>query len=97
LQDSPLILNLASKEYSKAVEPFIEEHTQFVTCTFASLDKNGKWKTKATEAKIARGEMVRYLAQHDAQSLDVVKSFTGRNFTFKEELSSEKELFFGQE
>ncbi|MBR5589423.1 MAG: peroxide stress protein YaaA, partial [Phascolarctobacterium sp.] len=52
------VLNLASKEYSKAVEPFVKNGVRFVTCVFGTYVK-GKLKVKATEAKMARGEMVR--------------------------------------
>ena len=67
------VLNLASKEYSKAVEPYVTDKIRFVTCVFGSL-QNGKIKVKATEAKMARGEMVRRCAEENVQHIDEVKN-----------------------
>ena len=80
------VLNLASKEYSKAVEPF-------VTCVFGSL-QNGKIKVKATEAKMARGEMVRCCAENNVQHIDDVKNFTVNGYSFNEALSTDTEFVF---
>ena len=49
-ENTPVILNLASREYSKAIEPFLTPDIRFVTCVFGVL-KDGKVKIKATEAK----------------------------------------------
>ena len=87
------LLNLASKEYSKAVEPFVKNGVRFVTCVFGTYVK-GKLKVKATEAKMARGEMVRLCAENNVQSVDGVKAYNVRGYVFNEELSSETEFVF---
>ena len=87
------LLNLASKEYSKAVEPFVKNGVCFVTCVFGTYVK-GKLKVKATEAKMARGEMVRLCAENNVQSVDEVKAYNVRGYVFNEELSSENEFVF---
>ena len=87
------LLNLASKEYSKAVEPFVKNGVRFVTCVFGTYVK-GKLKVKATEAKMARGEMVRLCAENNVQSVDEVKAYNVRGYVFNEELSSEDEFVF---
>ena len=87
------LLNLASKEYSKAVEPFVKNGVRFVTCVFGTYVK-GKLKVKATEAKMARGEMVRLCAENNVQSVDEVKAYNVRGYVFNEELSSENEFVF---
>ena len=92
-KDDMEVLNLTSKEYSKAVEPFVKNGVRFVTCVFGSYVK-GKLKVKATEAKMARGEMVRLCAENNAQSVDEVKSYNVRGYVFNEELSSENEFVF---
>lgn len=92
-KDDGEILNLASKEYSKAVEPFVTEQVRFVTCVFGTY-VNGKLKVKATEAKMARGEMVRLCAENNVQSVDEVKAYNVRGYIFNEELSSETEFVF---
>ena len=92
-KDDVEVLNLASKEYSKAVEPFVKNGVRFVTCVFGTYVK-GKLKVKATEAKMARGEMVRLCAENNAQSVDEVKEYNVRGYVFNEELSSENEFVF---
>lgn len=87
------ILNLASKEYSKAVEPYVEPDMDFVTCVFGT-NQGGKLLVKATEAKMARGEMVRFLAEKGAEDLETVKGFSGLGYTFDEGASDGKTLVF---
>lgn len=87
------VLNLASKEYSKAVEPWLRPGDEFVTCIFGSL-KDGKIKVKATEAKMARGEMVRFLAEQNAVGFGTVKQFNRLGFSYAPELSDEKQYVF---
>lgn len=91
-----VILNLASKEYSRAVEPYLQPGDRFVTCVFGTVS-GGKVKVKATEAKMARGEMVRFLAQRGAEEPEEAKEFDRMGFSFCEERSSENEYVFIRE
>ena len=61
-KEDRVILNLASKEYSKVIEPFADDNVRIVSCIFGCVDKKGGYKVKATEAKMARGSMVRWCA-----------------------------------
>ena len=88
-----VILNLASKEYSKCIEKYIEEDDLFVTCVFGEI-VDGKVVQKGTLAKMARGEMVRFLAETQVNTLEGVKAFRGLGYEFSEGLSSEKEYIF---
>ena len=92
-----LILNLASKEYSKCLEKYLKtSHGQeiiYVTCVFGE-EKEGKVREKGTYAKMARGEMVRYLAQHQVKTLEKVKDFEGLGFRFSEAHSHAASLVF---
>ena len=92
-KDDVEVLNLASKEYSKAVEPFVKNGVRFVTCVFGTYVK-GKLKVKATEAKMARGEMVRLCAENNVQFVDEAKAYNVRGYVFNEELFSENEFVF---
>mgnify|MGYP001068066312 FL=1 len=87
------VLNLASREYSKAVEPYVDKNIRFVTCIFGTLN-NGKVKVRATEAKMARGEMVRRCAENNVQHIDDVKNFTVNGYSFASELSTDTEFVF---
>ena len=91
--ESHIILNLASREYSKCVERYLEKEDQFVTCIFGELAK-GKVVQKGTYAKMARGEMVRYMAEHQVTNLEEVKGFNRLDYTFSVELSTEQEYVF---
>lgn len=87
------ILNLASKEYSQAVEKYAGSECQFVTVDFGEL-AGGKVKQKGTVAKMARGDMVRFLAEGNIADLEGVKSYDGFGFRFSQELSGENRLVF---
>lgn len=87
------ILNLASKEYSRAVEPWLKAEDEFVTCIFGTL-KDGAVKVKATEAKMARGEMVRFLAERGAEDFETAKEFRCLGFSFDPDRSTERQYVF---
>lgn len=93
IKNSNIILNLASKEYSKCIEKYISKDDIFVSCIFGSL-KDGKIKVKATEAKMARGLMVRYLAANNITTVELVKNFSDLDFSYSKEYSNENELVF---
>ena len=61
IDDSRIIINLASKEYSKCIEKYLIPQDRYITVTFCELSGD-KLVTKGTYAKMARGEMVRFMA-----------------------------------
>lgn len=82
-----VIVNLASKEYSKAIEPYLTPSMRYVTCVFGVM-KDGKVRTKATEAKMARGEMVRYMAENGIEDVERIREFSALGYCYREDLSS---------
>lgn len=88
-----LIVNLASKEYSKCVEKYLTPEDRYLTIVFGELAE-GKVKQKGTLAKMARGEMVRYLAEHEVEALEGIKGFDRLGYCFDEALSNEREYVF---
>lgn len=92
-KEDDFILNLASKEYSKTIEPHLNKNANFINCIFGTL-VDGKLKIKATEAKMARGEMVRYLALEKVNDIEFIKKFSGLGFEYDEVRSNKKELVF---
>ena len=88
-----IILNLASKEYSKCIEKYLTPEDHFVTCIFGE-EINGKIVQKGTLAKMVRGEMVRFMAENQIEDLEKIKEFDCLNFTYRPELSSETEYIF---
>ena len=91
--DKNLIVNLASKEYSKCVEKYLTPEDRYLTVVFGELT-DGKVKQKGTFAKMARGEMVRYLAEHEVEDLEGIKGFDRLGYWFDEALSNEQEYVF---
>ncbi|MCI9671701.1 MAG: peroxide stress protein YaaA [Lawsonibacter sp.] len=79
--ETDVVLNLASKEYSKAVEVYLPKTVHFVTCTFGEL-KDGKVIEKGTKCKMARGQMVRWLAENHIKSLDDLRAFDQLGYQF---------------
>ena len=88
-----LIVNLASKEYSKCVEKYLTSEDRYLTIVFGELT-DGKVKQKGTLAKMARGEMVRYLAEHEVEDPEGIKEFDRLGYCFDEALSTEREYVF---
>lgn len=87
------IINLASREYSKAIEPWLEPGVSMVNCIFGELAQ-GKVKVKATAAKMARGAMVRYMAEHQVTEVDQLKAFSEMGYQYQEQLSGHETLVF---
>lgn len=87
-----LVINLASQEYSKAIKPYVHGNRQLVTIKFGEMI-DGQVKQKATLAKMARGNMVRYLASQNANSLDQVKNFQ-LAYHYRAQLSDKSTLVF---
>ena len=88
-----VVINLASKEYSKIIESYLSKEDKFITCVFAEK-KDGKVVQKATLAKMARGEMVNFLATNDIQNEEEIKKFDRLGFVFDKGLSNDNRYVF---
>ena len=91
--ETDFVLNLASKEYSRVVEPHLPERVRVVTCTFGAW-KGGKVIEKGTQCKMARGQMVRWMAERKIEDPEDLRSFDQLGYCFREELSSENRYVF---
>ena len=91
--ETDFVLNLASKEYSKAVEPHLPESVRFVTCAFGEW-KGGKVIEKGTQCKMARGQMVRWMAEHKIEDPENLRAFDQLGYRFHGELSAENRFVF---
>lgn len=87
------IVNLASKEYSRIVETYRKPEDRFLTIVFGELVE-GKVRQKGTWAKMARGEMVRYMAEGQILDLEELKEFRVLGYAFSSEYSKEAEWVF---
>ena len=91
--ETDFVLNLASKEYSRAVEPHLPKSVRFLTCTFGEW-KDGKVIEKGTMCKMARGQMVRWLAESKVTNWADIRAFDQLGYQFQPELSNENHDVF---
>ena len=91
--ETGLVVNLASKEYSKAVEPHLPASVRFLTCTFGEK-KGGKILEKGTACKMARGQMVRWMAEHGIDRAEDLRNFDGLGYAFSPAHSTEENFVF---
>lgn len=87
------IINLASKEYSVCVSRYPRPGTQLITCVFGE-EKDGAILEKGTLCKMARGEMVRYLAETRARMPEDLKGFSRMNYSFSPQHSDATHYVF---
>lgn len=92
-KDDDLIINLASKEYSKTITKYLSPDVKMITCNFGCIE-NGKIKQKATIAKMSRGEMVRYIVENSVTDPEQLKEYSRFGFSFNKEFSNESEYNF---
>lgn len=87
------IVNLSSQEYANAIKPYLKPNQKLITIVFGSLVDN-KLKTKATLAKMARGEMVRFMAENNIADISKIKKFNHPDWKFSPEFSVDDRLVF---
>lgn len=87
--DDEIIINLASKEYSKA----ISSYQKLIDVRFFEFDQ-GKYKEKGVYAKMARGAMVRWLAQNQIDDPLQLKEFDEMHYQFDPEHSNDNLYVF---
>ena len=85
IDESHLIINLASKEYSKSIEPYLTKEDKFIT-----------FISKNTYSKMARGLMVNYLVKNNITNIEDIKKFNVDGYKFNEELSTNSLLVFSK-
>lgn len=93
MDEDRIVVDLASVEYSKCVSAHLREGDTFLKVVFGEL-RDGKVVQKGTPAKMARGEMVRFMAENHVEDLEELKGFAGLGYRFAPELSSEREFLF---
>ena len=93
MEDERLLVNLASAEYSKAVLPYLPSTVTVVTPVFLDWEK-GRYVSKGVYAKMERGEMVRFLAETGAETVEEIMKFSSRGYEFSRFLSDSNTLCF---
>ena len=93
MEDDRLLVDLASAEYSKAVLPYLPSTVTVVTPVFLDWEK-GRYVSKGVYAKMERGEMVRFLAETGAETVEDIMKFSSRGYEFSRFLSDSNTLCF---
>lgn len=88
LEKDETLVNLASKEYSAAVD-FKAIENKVVHPEFKDF-KNGSLKTISFFAKKARGMMSRYLIEKNAKNMEDILGFSEEGYAYSEEYSKDE-------
>jgi hypothetical protein len=92
LKEGELFVNLASNEYFSAIDVKALK-VPVITPEFKDY-KNGKLKIISFFAKKARGMMVRYIIDTNAETIEDLKGFNYDGYQFDANLSKENQLVF---
>jgi len=93
MDDSRVLINLAAKEYSKCIEKYLQPEDRFITCIFGE-PVGDKIVQKGVYAKMARGEMVRFMAGAGVEEPEQLKEFNWSGYHYDEERSTDHEYVF---
>ena len=88
----PVVINLASEEYFKAVD-LKALKARVVQCVFQDW-KNGAWKIISFHAKRARGLMARYAIEHKVAKPEGMQGFDAEGYAYDAKASSADKLVF---
>jgi len=91
-QKSKVLVNLASNEYYKAVQPG-SINGEIITPVFKDW-KNGQFKIISFYAKKARGLMCRYAIDHEIKQPEKLQDFDYEGYAYNPAMSSEREWVF---
>jgi cytoplasmic iron level regulating protein YaaA (DUF328/UPF0246 family) len=89
---SRVLVNLASNEYFKAVQPKALD-AEVVTPVFKDL-KGGKYKIISFYAKKARGQMARFIIDNAINDPEALKDFDVAGYRYSRDESAARELVF---
>ena len=92
LQQDPALINLASNEYFKALQPK-QIKGRIITPLFKEF-KNGKYSTVALFAKRARGMMTDYILRNRLENPEDIKGFAQEGYSYSEPQSKGNEWVF---
>lgn len=92
--DDNILINLASKEYAKAVDKkLLPKGCKIITPIFKQQTDKG-YKQIVVYAKKARGMMTRFIIQNKLTDVEHLKAFDTEGYVFTPQLSDDKEWVF---
>ena len=94
--ETDCVVNLASKEYSQCVSRHVPDRVRFLTCVFGER-KGDRLIEKGTMCKMARGEMVRFMAERRIEDPAELTAFDRLGYRYAPEASGETTYVFIKE
>ncbi|MGL4738635.1 MAG: YaaA family protein [Cellulosilyticaceae bacterium] len=89
-----VLVNLASDEYSKALDlGQLKVDSRVLQVTF-KVGKEGVYKMHSMQAKKARGMMARYILMHQINTIEALKNFDLDGYRWEETMSTDEEWVF---
>ena len=95
-EETELVVDLASREYSRAVLPHLPQGVRVLTCTFAQR-AGDKLAERGTLCKMARGQMVRWMAERSVTRPEELRDFSQLGYRYDPESSGEEHYVFIKE
>lgn len=93
IQEDREILDLSSKQYGKILKRYLDPSIHMVTVYFYE-EEEGVRREKGVYVKMARGEMVRWLAENQVKTFAGVKAFNRLHYHFDEQASDNNRYVF---
>ncbi len=93
-EETDTVLDLASREYSRAILDPLPASVRVIRCVFLSRKPDGTLAEKATLCKMARGRMARFLAEAGQADPDTLRAFDGIHWEYAPDLSEPNRLVY---
>lgn len=99
MDESRVVVDLASREYSVCIEKYLQPEDRCITAVFGEFadGEGSKIVQKGVYAKMARGDMVRFMAENRIEDPEEMKAYDRLGFAFREDLSDDRNYVFIKE
>lgn len=92
-KNDELIINLASKEYTKTIRPFLKKDDKFISLSFKD-DKDGKLRSYTAWMKQARGRMLKEIISKKIEDPEDIKKLEVNGYKYDPYNSRENEYVY---
>ena len=92
-KNDELIINLASKEYTKTIRPFLKKDDKFLSLSFKD-DKDGKLRSYTAWMKQARGRMLKEIISKKIEDPEDIKKLVVNGYKYDLYNSRENEYVY---
>lgn len=92
-KNDDLVINLASKEYTKTIRPFLKKDDKFISLSFKD-DKDGKLRSYTAWMKQARGRMLKEIISKKIEAPEDIKKLVVNGYKYDPYHSTEDEYVY---